>query len=325
MPPFAWQQFLDRNGIAYRTSGRNVASGHVAVKCPWCGAADPSEHMGISLRGEGWGCLRDKAHRGKRPARLIRALLNCSWDEALRQAGDETSSLLAGTFAAEFEKIFGPAVPIVREPLKLPPEFKPFSRHLVSARPYRDHLMFNRRITPYDVDHRVTQDYDLHYSTHGQYGGRIIFPIYFEGQLVAWTGRAISELARVRYKAIEKEIAVVSHYLLWYDDLMDCGAHTLIACEGPFDSLKINLLGRRHGIRSTCFFTSAPTKPQIDLLHDLVPRFKHCFLLLDRDTELMAMHVKGELAGLGFKALSIPAHRKDPDQMNERELLALVS
>src|SRR5437773_2381680 len=77
-----WEKLLSNNGIEYVTSGSNTKRGEISVKCPFCGDDDPSEHMGISLTKDVWGCHRNAQHRGKNLRRLISALLGCSSSQA---------------------------------------------------------------------------------------------------------------------------------------------------------------------------------------------------------------------------------------------------
>src|ERR1700690_250170 len=77
-----WIRFLDENNIHYVTRGPNTKRGEVSVHCPMCGDEDPSEHLGINLQTEKWGCLRDQSHRGKSARTLIKAMLGCSSPQA---------------------------------------------------------------------------------------------------------------------------------------------------------------------------------------------------------------------------------------------------
>src|SRR5271157_5295521 len=85
---FDWVSFLETNQIPYVTSGPSVTKSHVACHCPWCGVDDPSEHLSISLIGQGFRCWRQPLHSGKNPAKLIQALLGCSWEQANNLAGN---------------------------------------------------------------------------------------------------------------------------------------------------------------------------------------------------------------------------------------------
>ena len=98
--------------------------------------------------------------------------------------------------------------------------------------------------------------------------------------------------------------------------MQNVDADTLVLCEGPFDALKVDVLGRDYGIAATCFFTSAPTDAQIALLHDLCPQFRRKVLLLDRGTLALAMRVNSRLAGLGVITREVSGDLKDPGVHN---------
>src|SRR3974377_930695 len=100
---FNWVRLLNAHHVPFVTRGPNTGRDHISVKCPWCGAADPSEHLGISLRGKGYRCLRDPRHAGRSRARLIHALLHCPSEYALRLAREDapTPPPPAENFAAQ--------------------------------------------------------------------------------------------------------------------------------------------------------------------------------------------------------------------------------
>lgn len=320
---FDWLRFLEQNHIEVKTSGKNVSRGNVAVHCPFCGPQDPSEHMSIRLDGKGWRCFRHPDHRGKNPARLVQMLLGCTWEHASKLVGNAIN--IPSDFMAAVRQQFESPPIIDAPPIKLPPEFKPLNNGLPSGRRFRNYLRRDRGFTTEDIA-IMTRRYGLRYCTHGAYKGRIIFPVWFEGKLISWTGRTIYEVEELRYRtlSVDPERAeregypaargAISHFLLWYDDLLDVDADTLVMMEGPFDALKVDMLGRRHGICGTCFFTSSPTEPQIELLHTLCPQFKRRVLLLDRGTLATSIRVSSMLSGLGVVTRETPALLKDPGE-----------
>src|ERR1700678_739755 len=87
---FDWVAFLSSRNIHYETRGPNVAHGNVTVHCPFCGPADSSTHMSISIEGHGWRCWRNHSHKGKNPVRLVQAILGCSWEVANATVGNSS-------------------------------------------------------------------------------------------------------------------------------------------------------------------------------------------------------------------------------------------
>src|ERR1039458_2617615 len=130
---FDWPKFFERNQVKFVTTGPNVAREHVAVHCPFCGSSDPSQHMSVSLEGKGWRCWRNPAHRGKHPAYLIQALLNCTLDHAYSLVDGTTN--IPTDFQGMVTKYLQPHLqqPSKKQKLTLPEEFKPF-KDVPSAR-----------------------------------------------------------------------------------------------------------------------------------------------------------------------------------------------
>lgn len=330
---FDLQRFFDQHGIKYRTSGANVSRGNIAIHCPFCGPDDPSEHLSVNIEGKGWRCWRHPDHRGKSPARLVRALLRCSMDKAREIVGH--SIFLPEDFGDRVKAMFATAadMPIVDE-LPVPAEFRAFKGYPTS-RPFVRYLR-DRGFTDLQIG-RMTNRYGMRYCTEGSYGGRIIFPVTYDGELVSWTGRSISRNATLRYKTLTTDeesadregyrpaLGAISHYLLWFDELEERGGEVLVLCEGPFDALKVDVLGRADGIRATCFFTAAPTEAQVDMLHTLARRFDRILLLLDKGTVSLGMRVSQQLSSVQVESAHMPKGLKDPGELqNTKQLLRLV-
>jgi hypothetical protein len=327
---FNWVQFLDSHHIHYATSGPNVSRGHVAVKCPFCGSQDPSQHMSINLKHGGWNCWRNDNHSGKSPVYLVQALIACSRERAQAIVGEGV--FLPDDFLGAVRGLIAPQQAPVQRQVTLPEEFKSFGTRKPSSRRYEQYLL-GRGFTPRDID-RMTRRYGLRYATVGKFKGRIIFPVKFEGKLMTYTGRTIYPDVELRYKTLSYDpeleevpaVGPISDYLLFYDKLManKADADTLVFCEGPFDALKVNVLGRPHGIAATCFFTASPSQAQIDLAGDLVSVFKYRYLMLDRGTLATALRTQIDMSTLVHRVLTLPDRIKDPGLLDEQSLLDIV-
>lgn len=332
---FDWQKFLDAHGIEFATRGPNVGRGQVAIHCPFCGADDPSHHMSVSLEGRGWRCWRRKdAHYGRNPARLVQALLGCTWEHAASITGADNLSV-APDWSDRVHKLLAAREPGERHGVALPGEFRPFKLSKISpvVRPYVDY------ITRRGLDwHNLTRRYQAYFAVRGPWKGRVVFAVYYEGQLASWVGRTIYPEHEPRYLALtadpEKAARLgvspaagpLTDYLLWYDELRATKADTLCVCEGPFDALKVRALGRDHGVTATCLFTSAPSRHQLDCLHELLPRFRRRVSLLDADTLPASIRMSGDLAGLGVEIMPLPRGLKDPGEIVDAgQLLKIIA
>ena len=325
---FEWERFLRTSNIPYVTKGQR--HGRVAIKCPFCGAEDPSEHMSIDLHGAGWHCWRHPEHKGRRPTKLIQALTGCSWEQASRLSGDPLN--FPDTFRAQTARLLAPHL-VDRErstPIKLPPEFRPLAARY-SCQPFLEYLQ-RRGLTLAKL-----LRFRLYYATRGAFRGRIIFPVYHDGALITWTGRAIYPTESLRYKTLSTDSeradrdgtptarGAIGHYLLWFDDLLHSSAHTICVCEGPFDALKIRVLGERAGITATCLFTSSASHQQLDFLHELLPRFRSRVIMLDQDMVANATRLAADLRWARPKVQYL-RELKDPGELRDTTtLLAAIS
>lgn len=330
---FDWQRTLDQHRIAYSASGANVSRGNIVVRCPFCGSADEGQHMSINLQGKGWRCFRNHDHSGKNPVRLLQALLGCTPEHAASLVGKDV--YIPDDFEHQVMQYMTAKQANKPHDLKLLEVFKPLNTVLPSAGPFIRYL----RERGYTVKQcsLMTQWYDLRYCIRGAFAYRIIFPIYHMGKLVSWTGRSITKTAIVRYKTLRVSqdmaeddqtvpaIGPISNYLLWYDDLIKSDHETIVLCEGPFDALKIDVLGYHHGIRATCFFTSGPSAHQIELLHTLLPRYKRRLLCLDQNTLPNMIKIQAKLSGLGVEILQLPKQFKDPGELDRNTLLKVCA
>lgn len=331
---FDWLSFLEQRRIDYISSGKSVTRGNVAVHCPFCGADDPSYHMGISLTGRGWGCWRNAQHRGKSDARLVAALIRCTMDQARVITGGQV--FIPVDFAGTVNALMAPKDEAPIRKLKLPPEFSEFSGDPKPSANLFISYLWNRGYSYREIA-GMTRHYGMRYCTRGPYKGRIIFPIKHDYRLISWTGRTVYPSVDLRYKVLspdvekarregmEPAVGINTDYLLWYDDLMaDDDADTVVITEGPFDALRVRVLGRDRGITATCLFTSEPHKAQIELLHEVLPRFKRRFLMLDADMFPTAIRVSAALSGTGIMPKMLPAGVKDPGELSRDQLLDII-
>lgn len=337
---FDWQRFLDRHSIPYVERGPNIGRNEIGVKCPFCGPADKSEHMAISLLGRGWICRREsQRHKGRHPARLVAALLGCSYQRAKELVGDPLELVETGSISGVVEKQFTDDVPD-QEPddrtLSLPKEFRTLCLS-VSARPFLNYLL-SRGYTDRQIFGPMTKRYGIKYCCKGVWKGRIIFPVYHDGKLVSWTGRTIYRSQSLRYKSLTADpeaartdgtdvaLGPISNFLLWRDFLLETGRNILVICEGPFDALRLNLIGRRYGVAATCLFTNSPSEAQFQELMDIAPRFDRCFLLLDQSMWNRCREVARQFTSYcTVQPLRMPDNVADPGEMTAEDLRRLLS
>jgi hypothetical protein len=328
---FDWPTFLTQHNIPYTTIG--VARNDIECQCPLCGSADSGHNMSISLIGKGWYCWRQPdSHRGRAPHRLIQALIGCSYLDAEAIVQNPTAFLPNdGDFIDRLHALFAPAPaakPQYRNPLKIPAEFREIE-DIGKGRMFVSYLV-KRGFAESDIPELVTE-FRLRYCVsdsflRGAFRNRLIFLIEIDRELASWTGRHISGSARLRYNSLSPEDEdlpaplSVKDTILWYDRLRQINGGTLAICEGPFDALKVNYLGNRHGIYATCVYGMAISDNQLDLIESL-GQFKKRRILLDALATGLYLgnfhsHI-GRLEALGFQVIILPERIKDPGEFNE--------
>lgn len=305
-----WVQFLEEYSIPYTTRGPNTKKGEVSVKCPFCGEADPSQHLGISLTRERWGCLRDGQHRGRLAHTLIQALLGCSWGQAKLIAGQH--SVVDPDGLDDPLPAFGLTSEAPRasiRPLDAPPS------HAIA--PTGLTTRFWRYIEGRGFDSpqvkTVIRQYGLTACLIGRFKDRVIIPFYQQGELIGWTGRAlVNPILAPRYLSSGEAVKRT----VFNEDELQLGGDTLIVCEGPFDAIKLDFFGLPQGIRATCAFGISFTTDQLYILSMLRKKFKRLVILMDQEAIGPAFDAADWLCGPNVTIGSLPEGTKDPGEMS---------
>lgn len=337
---FNWRAFLDQHRIPYVTEGLNTPRGSLGIRCPFCGEADPSQHMVLRPFGNYWHCWRDRSHRGGNPAKLVQALLGCSLARAYDLTAEARGPSLTKDWAAQTAANLLPAS-LIEPPRTMtkfpswPKEFRPFADEY-AARPFLEYLSKRGFHKLARNPALITPKYKIHYCVSGPFKGRIIFPVVQSDNLISWTGRSIYPSEKQRYKSLttdqskadvlglEPAAAPLNHALLWQDDLANATG-TLVITEGPFDALKVRVLGEQDNIHATCLFTSMPTNKQFALIRRLCLQFEQTIVLLDEDAMSKSLVVEAQLATTRGKTKQAWLTQGDPGDLHSKDqLLALL-
>ncbi len=329
MRAFDWQALLRQEGIAFIERGANVKRGEINVRCPFCGSADPSYHMGLNLTTGWWSCWRNRAgHSGKSPLRLIMKLLSVPYWQARKLAGLGEEYVDPEGFnaaAARFLRNEGGTA----SPAEVRREFLQHDKNAVliedriSTRRAWNYL-YTRGFEDRDIADLV-QFYDLRTARHGHYAERIIMPYYVDQELVAWTARAIGQ-SEIRYKDLPRDMCLIppKETLYNHDCIID-GGRVLVIQEGPFDALKIDFYGRSFGIRSVALSTNSVSDEQASMLAAADDQFDLKLVMMDNATSLGlvdSMRLKQELGFLhNIRVAKVPFDKKDSGGLTARQVL----
>ena len=306
-----WQSLLDDNSVNYVTRGPNTKRGEVSIQCPFCGEDDPSQHLGISLTSENWGCHRNAEHRGRSSTRLIMAVFGCSVHEA-RLIAKQYSGVDPDTPLIYTEQVVMPVGPV-----EFDPDFLPIKPGGVGRRFW--HYLRSRG---FNNINGLIEDYSLCCAATGRYKDRVIIP-FFNGQseLIGWTGRAIADPQNApRYlsssEAVKKTI---------FNESGLCGGRLLFITEGPFDAMKLDFYGWDKQANATCIFGANITPDQAFVLNSKMRLYDRCVLLLDADAVSQSFAVADWLLGRNVVTGRLPDGVKDPGAMTKDQVKELIS
>jgi 5S rRNA maturation endonuclease (ribonuclease M5) len=312
-----WIRFLDENHVGYVTRGPNTKRGEVSIKCPMCGEEDPSEHLGINLETENWGCHRNSSHRGKSARTLIKAILGCSSQQAgfvVRQYSkadpDNLESALSTLMFDDCQENLNKKI----TNQKNEPKFSDFNQ--IKARGVTKRFFKYLQGRGYDNPYEIIGAYNLRCCLTGKYKDRIIIPITLNGELLGWTSRALgSPVEAPRYLASNVEVKTT---IFNYDKLKN-GGKRLFVVEGPFDAIKMDNFGYRNNetIRATCTFGTSVTISQIALLRTLAKRFEEVFVLFDKGAEDQGENLA---SWVDAKSAYLPNDVDDPGELVDHDL-----
>lgn len=323
MRAFDWRALLDKERIPYIERGANVKRGEINVKCPWCGAADPSHHLGLNLTSGWYSCWRQRqGHSGKSPLRLLMRLLSIDYGAARALAGLGDDYIDPEGFDALAARIMGRTGAIVPPP-PLPKltldEYLPIRDEPLTRRWY-DYLY--RRY--FDDVEEMCEKYNLRASRRT---ARVIMPYTLEGAIVAWTGRAIGPSA-IRYLDLERDASIVPvKETLYLFDHANVGGEVLCVVEGPIDALKIDAYAGEFGMHAVALSTNSIAQEQLFLLEELAEKYNEVLVIMDSKTEygfVDSMRLKSELATLSamVSIRETPFARSDPGELRPSEVRA---
>lgn len=275
---FDIKSFCSDYNIRYYTEGKNVQTGWVNIKCPFC--SDHSNHLGFNLRKGFFYCWR------------------CNWkskEDVLKKLAPEDNP---GFILKQYNIRY-------REGRSRTCKIKNSKPVVVPGGPLLDYhreYIVSRGLDP-DV---LEEKYKIKGTNYlGDYKFRVIAPIIERGRIVSYQGRDVTGVSDLRYKACKKEDELVDHKSIIYN-IDNCKEDFLIVTEGIFDVWNI-------GDNSCCTFGKSYTINQLVC----ISRFKIVFVYYDPDYagKNASRKLCKDLIGLGVETYSVE-NKKEPADLN---------
>jgi len=270
-------------------SHRHVRHGWIGVDCPWCGPGTNKYHLGIHEHTHAVVCWKCGHH-----------------------ALGEVVSLLCRIPIAQ-------AISLVRRiPRVRPSPFvEPTRGKIKTPTPLLDLQVPHRRYLEkrgFDPNELVSFWRLRALKIHDRLSWRIWIPVHFNGEVVSWTTRSISETTRQRYIHARPEQESLPIKTLLYG--WDFVRASVIICEGPTDVWRI-------GPGAVATFGIATSLEQVRKLSS-VPYRIVCF-----DNEPIAQKAADKLcdtlSNFPGTTLRVCLGSKDPGQATQEEITKLRS
>lgn len=226
---FDLRRVLDKLNIHWVDTGSNTSRGYVNIKCPRCGYKDPSHHLSINEITGQYKCFRNSDHWGTNLMPLLTRASGLPRDKVYQAlAGYRRSRRPTG-----IRKLSLSLIENQRE--KALDGLKLIS---LNSGPELDYLAERFKLSSSEALELAESAGLLKAPLHDsrlQY--RIVFPIidYISGDLVAYTGRAISNARQPRYYTIGN----IEAALYMPEPPAPETKPVVILCEGPFDALQV--------------------------------------------------------------------------------------
>ena len=271
--------------IKYWQDGNNVKNGWVNITCPLCN--DTSNHGGFNPGAGYYHCWRCGGHSLEYIVSKV-LFLNKQKSEAL---------LINYSGGVSFQKLKAKPSGVVSS-VSIPGE--PLDR------------LHRRYLRRRGFDPILLQSkYGLTGTgIAGDWKYRIMIPIFYQGRLISYQGRDITDKQKLRYKTLSPEKSVINPKHILFN-LDNCRTNTVCVVEGVFDVFRMG-----DGFAAT--LGTSMTEYQIKLLSD----YGRVIFLFDPEpaAQERARRAAGKLAALGVFAELIDLEiEKDPGELTEEE------
>lgn len=288
-----WYEFAYEYSIPI--DEKRSRGGNLYTRCPFC-LDDPSSHLGLSKSSSEWGCLRNDEHRGRRPHRLIKALLKCSTSESILAGQRFFEYALESVVTHKSNEI---------APCPIPGSFREFNDDDLTA-PLQNQFREYMKSRGLDA-HYLSSRFDIRWCISGRYRDRLILPIIYRKAWYGWTGRAINDNS-IRYKTADEKDNACSpdNFLFNWDHLT--GGKNLLIVEGPFDALTLTS-AMVPFLSATALFGMNLSDRQLKLLLEVSNKYENVYLSLDKAEMASTQQIMNRLRWYipGIRTLSAPS------------------
>jgi transposase-like protein len=287
---FNYRKLLSDYGYPYNDEIA-IHRGYIVVPCPFCRSSHEKYHGAIHIQYNHYKCWKCSGH---------------SLYDFIKNITGQNWFLLQKQYAMTYIDKY-PTAKTTETPKELVlPEYTGEMND--RARQY----LIKRNYDP----NKLIEQYSLQSTNHlGKYKFRIIIPVFFQGEMVSYTTRDYTNMAKLRYDSCPKDLELINHkdIVFGYDNVPT--SHVIVV-EGPFDVFRM-------GENAVATFGIGFTMAQVNTLAS----FEKVTIIYDKgkEEEKQANKLGGLLDGLGVEAdIFALKDTKDPGSLPQNEADSLV-
>ena len=98
---------------------------------------------------------------------------------------------------------------------------------------------------------------------------------------------------------------------------------TCVVVEGPWDAIKIDYYGRRHGISAVSMFGTGVSEGQLDLLINVKNNCERLVVCGDSGAEGNVLDLLSATVDMNLSSVSLPQGVSDPGELDKEQVVKL--
>lgn len=321
---FSIIEYLDFLEVDYKEQGKNIGYNQVGICCPRCG--DENYHLNIDKDSKLFNCwrcnLKGNLYRlisvlEKIPilvsVRRIKGFIKFAGVEL--EDGESAVDKVEDIFAEKMDKRIGENLIKGEVTVNNCKYLTRLNPKLSIDRKFLSYIQ-SRNFTTMDLQ----MSWEVMACVAGEYGMRLIFPLHFEGKVVNYLARDVTDVSDLKYRNCPNiESLVNTNDLLYGEDGIMNGQERLVLCEGVFDAIRVG------GGLAVGMFGKKVSRVQLEKIVSRQIKTT-IYIALDGDAFVEAQELKEELDAFVNCEVKVIALNigQDPASMKKSEFHKLL-
>ena len=296
-------KFYQDYHIDHVTEHKNVREGWIGIHCPFC-PGKQNYHLGYSMDEKYFSCWRCGKHS---EIDVVKVLLDVNFTKA-----KEIAKMYGGTTDDEVRKFEQRVYKTGKAKLQYP---------IGKLKFYPAHFQYLEKIRKFDTE-KIIKEWGLlgtgliAYLDGINYSKRIIAPIIWDGKLVSWQSRDITDKHPAKYMACPPEREIMHHKHVLYGKFDGKKRKRGVCVEGITDVWRL-------GSDAFATFGIKYTPQQV---RAIAHSFEEVIIMFDPEPQAQkqAWKLQKQLEGKGIRKVDRHILKTDPGDLSQREADVLM-